>query len=400
LEMAREGLQNDLASALHQAVFEKTLVIREDVRVKVNNEFTYVNVSVTKINEPESLRSLLLVTFLPQPTTVTIAKAKSGSHSKGEASRTAGLERELQSTKESLQTTIEELETSNEELKSTNEELQSTNEELQSTNEEMETSKEELQSLNEELSTVNAEIQSKIEDLSHTNDDMQYLLNSTEVATIFLDVEFNIKRYTEQVRQLIRLIPTDLGRPLADLVLNMTYHKLVEDCREVLRTLVFKLAEVQTKDGHWFLMRIMPYRTSENVIDGVVITFVDINAVKAVEKSLQRMSKVFINGQDPMLILDVAGRIVALNDEAERAYGWSRQELMGQPVNVLVPEERWEAFADQLRRCFQGGIIRNVDAFNVTKAGKALRGMLTYSLLTDEQGASDGIALIIKFMHD
>ena len=400
LEMAREGLENDLASALHQAVTEKTGVIREDVRVKVNNEVTYVNVSVTKINEPESLRGLLLVIFLPQPTTVTMGKAKSGSHSKRDTSRTAGLERELQSTKESLQTTIEELETSNEELKSTNEELQSTNEELQSTNEEMETSKEELQSLNEELSTVNAEIQSKVEDLSHTNDDMQYLLNSTEVATLFLDVEFNIKRYTEQVRQLIRLIPTDLGRPLADLVLNMTYQRLVEDCREVLRTLVFKLAEVQTKDDHWFLMRIMPYRTSENVIDGVVITFVDINPVKAVEKSLYRMSKVFIDGLDPMLILDVAGRIVALNDEAERTYGWSRQELVGQPVNVLVPEERREAFADQLRRCLQGGGIRNVDTVNVTKAGKALSGLLTYSVLTDAQGALDGIALIVKFMHD
>ena len=400
LEMAREGLQHDLASALHQAVTEKTGVIREDVRVKVNNEFTYVNVSVTKINEPESLRSLLLVTFLPQPTTVTMGKAKSGSHSKRETSRTAGLERELQSTKESLQTTIEELETSNEELKSTNEELQSTNEELQSTNEEMETSKEELQSLNEELSTVNAEIQSKVEDLSHTNDNMQYLLNSTEVATLFLDVEFKIKRYTEQVRQLIRLIPTDLGRPLTDLMLNIAYQSLVEDCREVLRTLVFKLAEVQTKDGHWFLMRIMPYRTSENVIDGVVITFVDINPVKVVEKSLHRMSKVFIDGLDPMLILDVAGRIVALNDEAERTFGWSRQELMGQPVNVLVPEERREAFADQLRRCLQGGAIRNVDAFNVTKAGKALSGLLTYSLLIDAQGAPDGIALLVKFIHD
>ena len=144
----------------------------------------------------------------------------------------------------------------------------------------------------------------------------------------------------------------------------------------------------------------MPYRTSENVIDGVVITFVDINPVKAVEKSLHRMSKVFIDGLDPMLILDVAGRIEALNDEAERTYGWSRQELMGQPVNVLVPKEGQEAFADQLRRCLQGDIIRNVDTLNVTKAGKALSGLLTYSLLTDAQGGSDGIALIVKFMYD
>ncbi len=397
LEMAREGLQHELASALRQAIAQKTEVLREGVRVKANGDFAYVNVSVTKIHEPESVRGLLLVAFRPQQTPVKAGKAKGGALSKRGTPLVEGLERELQSTKESLQTTIEELETSNEELKSTNEELQSTNEELQSTNEEMETSKEEMQSLNEELNTVNAEMQSKVEDLSHTNDDMQYLLNSTEVATLFLDDELNIKRYTEQVRKFVSLIPTDIGRPLADLVLGLAYKTLVEDCREVLRTLVFKLAEVQAKDGPWYLMRIMPYRTAQNVVDGVVITFVDISQVKAAERSLHRMSKVFLDGLDPMIIVDVAGRILELNAEAARTYGWSRPELLGQSIDRIVPEAQRETCRDHLRRCLAGEPIRNVEGFKVTKAGKPLNGLMTFSLLTDEQGAPEGVSMSAKF---
>lgn len=325
LDMAREGLQFHLAAALRQAVVQNTDVVRDGVRVKSNGDFTHVNLSGTKIHEPEHVRGLLLVTFRPAPVAVKAGKTTRRAHGKGEETRVAEVERELQSAKESLQTTIEELETTNEELKSTNEELQSTNEELQSTNEEMETSKEEMQSLNEELNTMNAEMQSKVEDLSRVNDDMQNMLNGAEAATIFLDDEMTIKRYTEQARQLIHLIPTDLGRPLSDLVSKLAYEELVDDCRKVLRTLVAKLAEVRSKDGRWYLMRIMPYRTTENVIDGVVVTFVDINPVKEAEKSLHRMSKVFLEGLDPMMILDLSGRIIDLNGEAERVYGWSRQ---------------------------------------------------------------------------
>ena len=346
LDMAREGLQHDLAAALRRAAAQDTEVTREGVRVRSNGDFSYVNLSVTKIHEPESVRGLLLVTFRPRPAAVKAGKPRSRAHSGREASRVEELERELRSTQESLQTTIEELETANEELKSTNEELQSTNEELQSTNEELETSKEEMQSLNEELTTVNAEMQSKVEDLSRTNDDMQNLLNSTEVATIFLDGELNIKRYTEQARQLINLIQTDIGRPLAHLASSLDYEKLVDDCREVLRTLVFKLTEVRSKDGRWYLMRIMPYRTAENVIDGVVITLVDINPVKAAEKSLLRMSKVYLDGPEPMMMLDLSGRIIDLNGEAERVCGWSRQEM----IKSAVPDDRAQVAQGNRRR--------------------------------------------------
>ena len=253
-----------------------------------------------------------------------------------------------------------------------------------------------MQSLNEELSTVNAEMQSKVEDLSRTNDDMQNLLNSTEVATVFLDSQLHIKRYTEQARRLIHLIPTDLGRPLAHLASSVKSAHLVEDNREVLRTLVFKLAEVQTKEGHWYLMRIMPYRTVENVIDGVVITFVDINPVKAAEKSLLRMSKVFLEGAEPMLILDLAGKIVGANEVAVRTYGWSRQEMIGQPFQMTVADSGKTIADSGLANCLGGEAVRNVECARVTKAGRALAGTFTLQLLTDDRGQPDAICLLAK----
>jgi two-component system CheB/CheR fusion protein len=396
LDMAREGLHLELASALRQAAAQDAEVIRERVRVKTNGDFALVNLSVAKLHDPETVRGLLLVTFRPCPSPKESAKPKAGTRDGRPPSRIEELERELQRTKDSLQITIEELETSNEELKSANEELQSTNEELQSTNEEMETSKEEMQSLNEELTTVNTEMQSKVDDLSRINDDMQNLLNSTDVATLFLDRELNIKRYTEPTRRLINLIQTDVGRPLGDLVSSLDYGDLVRDCREVLRTLIAKVAELRTRDGHWYLMRIQPYRTAENVIDGVVLTFVDINPVKAAEKSLLRMSKVFLDGPEPMVILDLAGRIIDLNEEAVRTYGWSRVEMLGQLLQMIVPEAFTKMVADALQRCLSGQLARDVPCDIMTKRGDRSPALLTLKLLTDDQGKADAVFLLIK----
>lgn len=398
ISMAREGLQIDLASALRQAATSGGEVIREGVRVGTAGEFSHANVIVSRITEPEALRGLFLISFKPQPRHEPAPKRRGKTQRMRGPGRVEELERELQSTKESLQTTIEELETSNEELKSTNEEIQSTNEELQSTNEELETSKEEMQSLNEELTTVNAELHSKVEELSRANDDMQNLLNSTEIATVFLDNDLNIKRYTDQARRLINLIQTDIGRPVGDLVSSLTYDHLVPDCRDVLRTLMFKQAEVQTKDGHWYLMRIMPYRTADNVIDGLVLTFVDINPVKEAEKTVLRMSKVFLNAPDPMLILDSAGRIGDVNEEAVRVYGWSRQEMLGQPVHMTVPEEHAGIVNARLKSCLAGEPVRNVECIRVNKAGQALKGDFTLILLADEHGRPDGVCMVGKHL--
>jgi two-component system CheB/CheR fusion protein len=199
----------------------------------------------------------------------------------------AELEQELDQARAELQATREEMQTSQEELKSSNEELQSTNEELQSTNEELTTSKEEMQSLNEELQTVNTELQAKVDDLSLANSDMKNLLDSTDIATVFLDNHLHVRRFTTQATKLIKLIAADVGRPITDLASDLCYPELVEDAHEVLRTLASTEKPIATHDGRWFTVRIMPYRTLDNRIDGVVITFADITAAKSLEAELR-----------------------------------------------------------------------------------------------------------------
>jgi PAS domain-containing protein len=193
----------------------------------------------------------------------------------------------LSQVQEQVKILREEMQSSQEELKSTNEELQSTNEELQSTNEELTTSKEEMQSLNEELQTVNVELQSKVDELSSANNDMKNLLNSTDMATVFLNNALHIRRFTTQATRLFKLIPGDVGRALSDIVTDLDYPGLLHDAEDVLRTLVFVDREVKTGDERWFQVKIMPYRTLENVIDGVVITFNDISRAKLLEAELR-----------------------------------------------------------------------------------------------------------------
>ena len=260
--------------------------------------------------------------------------------------RIAALKQELRAKEEYLQTTNEELETSNEELKSSNEEMQSVNEELQSTNEELETSKEELQSVNEELATVNAELQNKVADLSRSNNDMNNLLAGTGIGTIFVDHQLRIQRFTPAVTQVINLILTDVGRPVGHIVSNLVgYDRLVADVRAVLDTLVPKEVEVQTQTGAWYLLRIRPYRTLENVIEGAVITFTEITEMKQAQaalresEALRRLAVVVRDAHDAITVQDLEGRILAWNPGAERMYGWSEAEALAMNIRDLIPEE-------------------------------------------------------------
>jgi two-component system CheB/CheR fusion protein len=325
LDMAREGLHIELSAALRESAAKGTDVIREDVRIRSDGDVTHLGLTVTPINEPEALRGLFLITFRPTPVAPRAsAKAKRAGTKAGDGGRIAKLERVLKFMKETHQTTLEELETSNEELKSTNEELESTNEELQSTNEELETSKEEMQSLNEELTTVNAELQSKVEELAEANDDMQNLLNSTDIATVFLDNNLNIKRFTEEAAELVRVRNTDVGRPIGELTSNMVSDDLESSCRDVLKTLVSKQSEVRTNDGKWYLMRIMPYRTAENVIDGLVVTFVNISQVKQAgdvdERARAYFESIVDTVREPLVVLDADLRVVSANRSFYRVF--------------------------------------------------------------------------------
>jgi two-component system CheB/CheR fusion protein len=282
LAMAREGLRPTLTAAFYRVITQQQPVSHPGLQVKTNGDFSTVNLHLRPATDQDGaiLPGIFLIIIEECPTQLS-PPAAADNHADApdtrEKARIAALEQELLTKEEYLQSTLEEMETSNEELKSTNEEMQSVNEELQSTNEELETSKEELQSVNEELATVNAELQNKVADLSRVNNDMNNLLAGTGVATLFVDHQLHIVRFTPGTTELINLIQSDIGRPVGHIVSNLVGDDhLVKDIQAVLRDLAPRIAKVQTRAGTWFQMRIRPYRTLENVIEGAVITFIDI----------------------------------------------------------------------------------------------------------------------------
>lgn len=285
--MAREGLRQEISLALPRALRTGETVICRNLSIASGERVQVVDLTVQPIAEPAELSGMVMLVFADvasRPQQLAIAGEKDDSK-RGE--REAELELSLVRMHEEVQTLREEMQSSQEELKSANEELQSTNEELQSANEELTTSKEEMQSLNEELQTVNVELQSKVDELSSTNNDMKNLLNSTDIATVFLDNELHVRRFTTQATRLFKLIPSDVGRALSDIVTDLDYPELPATAEEVLRTLAYSDREVVTKDDRWFQVKIMPYRTLENVIDGIVITCNDISRAKQLEAELR-----------------------------------------------------------------------------------------------------------------
>jgi len=327
LGMAREGLRIELSSSLREAVSSGKNVTRKEICVRTNGDIQLINLHLYPVITPKETAGNYLVVFENIAAKSQSQKLEPDSRNNPvdlTNERILLLENELQNSRESHQTTIEELESSNEELKSTNEELQSSNEELQSTNEEMESSKEELQSLNEELQTVNAELQSKVDLLSTAQDDMQNLLNSTEIATVFVDNNLRVKRFTEKATRIISLIQTDIGRPLHQLATNLTYENLNQDLETVLKKLMPKEVEVQSKDDKWYNMRIIPYRTTDNRIDGAVLTFSSIDELKKSERVLKDANaqielswtivrNIFDMSQNPMTVMNPEGKIIIAN---------------------------------------------------------------------------------------
>ncbi len=347
-DMAREGIKFEINSAINEAVLKNKKIIYKNLDVKTNGDYQPIDLIVKPINQPKEMENLLMVTFKDIDFDENIQEKIPETTPKKDK-RIRELEEDLRVTKDRLHTTIEELETSNEELKSANEELQSMNEELQSTNEELETSKEELQSLNEELLTVNTELQNKVDQLSEVNDDMNNLLNSIEIPTIFVNKDIKIKRFTKETTKLINLIPSDIGRPLKDIVSNLDYADMIKDIRDVMDRVIYKEAEVRTNDGKWFLVRIIPYKTTEDIIDGAVITFNDITEQKEIQELTNQLDYVIgiVNTvREPLIVLDDTLKVISANNSFYSTFKVAQEDTEGKLLYNLgnnqwdIPELR------------------------------------------------------------
>jgi len=334
--MAREGLRNELPGALRKAMQNYDEVILRNIKIGTNGGTLFVDITLQRMEAQNPIKGMIMLLF----TDVTV-KAENQVNLKTSRRNSSGRMKEmevvLQRSQEDLQGLREEMQTSQEELKSTNEELQSTNEELQSTNEELTTSKEEMQSLNEELQTVNVELQSKVSDFVQANDDMKNLLNSTEIATLFLDKELNIRRFTEQATKIFKLRKVDIGRPFTDQASDLQYPEIDTHARQVLDNLVPIETAITTADGRWFNVRIMPYRTLDDRIDGLVITFTDMSLSKKAETaqtvSETRYRSLFESAKDGILILDAeTGKIVDVNPFLIQLLGYSKEQFIEKSI--------------------------------------------------------------------
>ena len=402
LMMAREGLQQYLTTALYQAAGTKERVRHAGLRVKTNGDFTLVNLTICPVLADSTTTPLYLV-ILEEVTPVTLRTAPLAAAPDPESPHTDerinALRQELRAKEEYLQTTHEELETANEELKSANEEMQSVNEELQSTNEELETSKEELQSTNEELATVNTELQTKVADLSRANNDLINLLAATGIGTVFVDLKLHILRFTPTVTRIINLIPSDVGRPVAHIVSNLVgYDRLVADTQAVLDSLIPQEREVQTAAGAWYTLRILPYRTLDNVIEGAVITFVDITEIvqtrEALRKAddLHRLAVVVRDARDAIIVQDLEGRITAWNPGAMRLYGWSEAEALTLNVCDQIPVGLREKALAKTQQLSQGEVLEPFRTQRLAKDGTILEVWITATALVNAAGQMYAIA--------
>jgi two-component system CheB/CheR fusion protein len=357
-DMAREGLHFPILTALRRASEDKGEVREKDVRVKTNHDYQRIDLVIKTFNEPP-LKDCRIVIFeeLPEPPEPKQTQ-KGRTTGEGDARRVEELELELMRVRQDYRSAIEELQTSNEELRSSNEELHSSNEELQSTNEELESSREELQSLNEELNTVNSELNSKIMELNVAYSAINSVLNSTRIAILFLDNDLKVKRFTPEASELLNLIDTDVGRPIDHISHNLRYKNLVEKTREVLKKLSSVDEEVQTQDGHWYHLRIMVYRPEEHVIEGVVLTFINIDEQKQVQKELQQVSERKVRAakrfaenildtvRESLLVLDSQMRVLTANHSFYETFRARPEETEGKHLFDLgnrqwdIPELR------------------------------------------------------------
>jgi two-component system CheB/CheR fusion protein len=379
LRAVHPSLRIELRAALYQAAQSRAAAEVAAIPVKLGEETLPIGMRVTPANDIGS--DLFLVVLQAQPAE---KSAPAPDPARGDADPVAKhLDRELERLKTHLRDTVEQYEASTEELKASNEELQAMNEELRSATEELETSREELQSINEELTTVNTELKSKVEELGHANSDMHNLMDATAIATVFLDRELRITRYTPSAVGLFNLIPTDVGRPLTDLTTQLDYPDLGADATRVLERLVPVEREVGQSDGSWYLARLLPYRTIEDRIAGVVLSFVNITERKQAEEMRLWLSAVVTSTADGIISFSLDQTILSWNSGAEQIFGYTAQEAIGKPLSILAPPAQQREQRDVIARIGAGQQVQSLEMRRVRKDGSEVQVSLTISPIRD-----------------
>jgi two-component system CheB/CheR fusion protein len=403
LKAVHPDLRLDLRTALFAAAQGKEQSEVCNVRVKLDSNILLINILVRRIEPGDANRTFMLVIF----DDVTSTKTESEVQVAPDSSPTEiemvvrQMDEELLRTKDQLRTTIEQYETSTEELKASNEELQAINEELRSTTEELETSKEELQSVNEELTTVNHELKEKVDEISRFNSDLQNLLTSTDIGTIFLDRNLYIRRFTPRVQDLFNIISSDINRPFTHLTHKLVYPNLAEDAAQVLKTLARIEREIRSINGNWYIARLLPYRTLDDKIDGVVLTFLDITKLKTAEgqvKGGEERWRLVVESMDEHAIFAITanGCISSWNSGAQHIFGYSESEAIGMPAEkIFTPEDRAHQIPEkEMKKALTDGRANN-ERWHIRKDGSLFYASGVMTLMRDS-----AIGDFVKILRD
>lgn len=401
LDIAKEGLSLKIRSAMRQALRETKTAVIDNIKLPSVEDAPSVRITATPVLRDEA-EPLVAVFFedVPRPTVVNLAPPGKTGGDPADTAVVARLEDELRATQRDLQAAVEELQASNQDLRVANQEVVAMNEELQSSNEELETSKEELQSVNEELSTVNTELQDKVETLNKSNNDMSNFLSSTDIPTLFLDEELRIKLFTPAATRVFRLISSDVGRSIGDLAINFVDYDLPGDAAFVVQNRDPIEREVLHADGSSYLIRMMPYVSSEADADGVVLTFSDVTGIRRAEKRERRLAAAVSVANDAVVLVDLEGRIQFWNQGAQAMYGWSEEEALGKDLGEIVPADREREHIEVIERLRAGEQVPSFETQRLAKGGRVLDIWLTAAPVADEAGKMEALATVERDVTD
>ena len=393
LELVRDELRLGLRAALYQAVQERIAVDLEDVGLELEQGVSSVNVRVRPMDGDKSEPvSHLLVLF----DVVGAPDAKVLNGQLPDDLVTRQLENEITRLKQSLRASDERYRVQTEEHRASNEELHAINEELRSAVEELETSKEELQSLNEELNTVNQELNVKIDEVTFTSNNLNNLVNSTAIGTIFLDRAFCVQMFTPAAKEIFNLIPADIGRHLGDITSNLATSDVLSDARAVLKSLNSVERPVDTADGRKFLLNVLPYRTIDDQINGVVLTFYDVTDHRSLEESRRLLASIVESSMDSIITIDLEGEITSWNKTAERLYGYKIGEVLGKPITMLTLPEDIAAVLANSRKIKNGEEVEIFDTVRLNKDGREMVLEIVLSPVLNSRGEVAGVSIVAR----